>query len=78
MNIFAKEELVLDGFVQAAAPSGTDAYHVNGNALHGVLYLPVGKSKCLPLHDERLKEIQETFQGLSFLPFLNYERFLQN
>ena len=26
-----------------------------------VLYLPVGTSKCLPLHDERLKEIQETF-----------------
>ena len=60
MNIFAKEELVLvvlDGFVQAAAPSGTDAYHINGNALHMVLYLPVGTSKCLPLHDERLKEI---------------------
>ena len=50
---------------------GTDAYHINGNALHGVLYLPVGTytSKCLPLHDERLKEIQETFSngGLLFI-----------
>ena len=61
VDIFAKEELVRDGFVQAAAPSGTDAYHINRNALHRVLYLPVGRSKCLPLHDERLKEIQETF-----------------
>ena len=61
VHIFAKEELVRDGFVQAAAPSGTDAYHINRNALHSVLYLPVGTSKCLPLHDERLKEIQETF-----------------
>ena len=60
-DIFAKEELVRYGFVQAAAPSGTDAYHINRNALHIVLYLPVGTSKCLPLHDERLKEIQETF-----------------
>ena len=50
-------------------PSGTDAYHINGNALHSVLYLPVGTSKCLPLHDERLKEIQETFSngGLLFI-----------
>ena len=61
VDIFAKEELVRDGFVQATAPSGTDAYHININALHSVLYLPVGTSKCLPLHDERLKEIQETF-----------------
>ena len=44
-------------------PSGTDAYHINVNALHSVLYLPVGTSKCLPLHDERLKEIQETFSN---------------
>ena len=58
VDIFAKEELVRDGFVQATAPSGTDAYR---NALHSVLYLPVGTSKCLPLHDERLKEIQEIF-----------------
>ena len=63
MNIFAKEELVLDGFVQTAAPSGTDAYHTNGNALHSVLYLPVGTSKCLSLHSERLKEIQETLKS---------------
>ena len=50
-------------------PSGTDAYHINGNALLSVLYLPVGTSKCLPLHDERLKEIQETFSnsGLLFI-----------
>ena len=50
-------------------PSGTDAYHINGNALHGVLYLPVGTSKCLPLHDERLKEMQDTFSngGLLFI-----------
>ena len=70
VNIFAKEELVLDGFVQAAAPSGTDTYHINGNALHNVLYLPVGTSKCLPLHDERLKETQEIFSnsGLLFMP----------
>ena len=70
MNIFAKEELVLDGFVQAAAPSGTDAYHINGNALHSVLYLPVGTSKCLPLHHERLNKIQEIFSngGLLFMP----------
>ena len=40
-------------------PSGTDAYLINGNALHSVLYLPVGTGKCLPLHDERLKETQE-------------------
>ena len=45
VDIFAKEELVRDGFVQAAAPSGTDAYHINRNALHSVLYLPVGTSK---------------------------------
>ena len=70
VNIFAKEELVLDGFVQAAAPSGSDAYHINGNALHNVLYLPVGTSKYLPLPDERLKEIQEIFNngGLLFMP----------
>ena len=61
VDIFAKEELVRDGFVQAAAPSGTDVYHININALHSVLYLLVGTSKCLPLHGERLKEIQETF-----------------
>ena len=61
VDIFSKEELVRDGFVQAAAPSGIDAYHININALHSVLYLPVGTSKCLPLHDERLNEIQETF-----------------
>ena len=50
-------------------PSGTDAYHINGNALDSVLYLPVGTSKCLPLHDERLKEILETFSngGLLFI-----------
>ena len=50
-------------------PSGTDAYHINGNALHNVLYLPVGTSKCLPFHDERLKEIEETFSdgGLLFI-----------
>ena len=50
-------------------PSGTDAYHINGNALYSVLCLPVGTSKCLPLHDERLKEIQETFSngGLLFI-----------
>ena len=50
-------------------PSGTDAYHINGNAFHSVLYLPVGTSKCLPLHDERLKDIQETFSngGLLFI-----------
>ena len=48
-------------------PSGTDAYHINGNALHSVLYLPVGTSKCLPLHDERLKEIQESFSNGSLL-----------
>ena len=57
--MFAKEELILDVFVLAAVPSGTDAYLINGNALHSVLYLPVGTSKCLPLHDERLKETQE-------------------
>ena len=61
VDIFSKEELVRYGFVQAAAPSTTDAYHINRNAVHSVLYLPVGTSKCLPLHDERLKEIQETF-----------------
>ena len=54
VNIFAKEELARYGFVQAAAPSGTDAYHINGHALHSVLYLHVGTSKSVPLHDERL------------------------
>ena len=28
MKIFAKEELVRDGFVQAAAPSGTAVYSI--------------------------------------------------
>ena len=50
-------------------PSGTDAYLINGNALHSVLYLPVGTGKCLPLHDERLKETQEKISngGLLFI-----------
>ena len=50
-------------------PYGTDEYHINGNALHSALYLPVGTSKCLPLRDERLKEIQDTFSngGLLFI-----------
>ena len=49
--------------------SGTDAYLINENALHSVLYLPVVTSKCLPLHDERLKETQEKISngGLLFL-----------
>ena len=38
VDIFAKEELVRDGFVQAAAPSGTDAYHINRNALHTLTF----------------------------------------
>ena len=67
--MFAKEELVLDVFVYAAVPSGTDAYLINGNALHSVLYLPVGTGKCLPLHDERLKETHEKISngGLLFI-----------
>ena len=50
-------------------PSGTDAYLINGNALHSVLYLPVGTSKCLSLDDERLKETQEQISngGLLFI-----------
>ena len=77
VDIFSKEELVRDGFVQAAAPSGTDAYPINRNALHSVLYLPVGTSKCLPLHDERLKEIQETFSMTGQKPFTMVSKRLQ-
>ena len=40
-----KEELGRDGFVQAAAPSGTAAYLINGKTLHSLFYLPVGTSK---------------------------------
>ena len=45
------------------------AYLINGNALHSVLYLPVGTSKYLPLHDDRLKETQEKISngGLLFI-----------
>ena len=67
MKIFAKEELGRDGFVQATAPSGTAVYPINGNALHSLLYLPVGTSTCLYLHDERLKGMQDTFCNIGSL-----------
>ena len=43
--------------------------HTTSTEMHSVLYVPVGTIKCLPLHDERLKEIQETFSngGLLFI-----------
>ena len=56
-------------------PSGNDAYHINGNALHSVLYLPVDTSKYLPLHDERLKEIQETFSNGTWLTLQAYYKY---
>ena len=62
-----KEELGRDGFVQAAAPSGTAAYLINGKTLHSLFYLPVGTSKCLPLHGERLKGMQDTFSNVGIL-----------
>ena len=77
VDIFSKEELVRDGFVQAAAPCGIDAYHLNRNALHSVLYLPVGTSKCLPLHDERLSEIQDTFSMIGQKTFTMVSKRLQ-
>ena len=62
-----KEELGRDGFVQAAAPSGTAAYLINGKTLHSLLYLPDGPSKCLPLHSERLKGMHYTFSNVGIL-----------
>ena len=44
--------------------------HTSSTEMHySVLYLPVGTSKCLPLHDERLKETQEKISngGLLFI-----------
>ena len=67
VKIFAREELGRDGFVQAAAPSGTAAYLINGKTLHSLLYLPVGTSKCLSLQGERLKCIQTAFSNVGLL-----------
>ena len=67
MERFGKEELGRDGFVQAAAPSGTAAYLINGTTLHSLLYSPVCTSKFLPLHRERLKGTQDTFTNVGIL-----------
>ena len=60
MKIFAKEELGRDGFVQAAAPSGTAAYLINGKTL----LITVGTSNVLPFHGERLKGMQDTLNNV--------------
>ena len=67
MKKLAKEELGRDGIVRAAALSSTAAYLINGNTLHSLLYLPVGTSKCLPLHCDRLKGMQDTFSNIGIL-----------
>ena len=67
MKRLVEVELGRDGFVQAAAPSGTAAYLINGETLQSLLYLPVGTSKCLPLHGERLKGMHDTFSNVGIL-----------
>ena len=57
----SNEELDEDGFVQAATPFATAAGLINRKTQHSLLHLPVGTSKCLPLHGERLKGVQDTF-----------------
>ena len=56
-----------DGVVQAAARSGTATHLINGKTLHSFFYLPVGTSKCLPLHGERLKGMHDTFSNVGIL-----------
>ena len=67
MKRSVKEELGRDGFVQAAAPSGTAGKLINGTTLHSLFYLPVGTRKCLSLHGERLKGMHDTFSNVGIL-----------
>ena len=63
MNIvkeYAKQELG-PNFIKAAAPSGTAAFLIGGETLHGMLSLPVGKAKLEPLQGERLQALQNKF-----------------
>ena len=53
--------------IQAAAPSGIAAYLINGKTLQSILYLPVGTSKCLPLHSGRMKGMHNTFSNVGIL-----------
>ena len=77
VDIFAKEELYeMDSFKQLRHPALMHD-HINRNALHSLLYLPVGTSKCLPLHDDRLKEIQETFSMTGQKTFTTVSKRLQ-
>ena len=54
-------------FVKSAAPSGTAAYLVNGETLHSLLYLPIGKTKLEPLQGERLADVQRRFLNVGVL-----------
>ena len=56
----------MDSFKQLRNPA---MMHTTSTEMHSVIYVPVGTIKYLPLHDERLKEIQETFSngGLLFI-----------
>ena len=54
-------------FVLTAAPSGTAAFLIGGETLHGMLYLPLGNSKLDPLIGERLFELQKKFQHVGIL-----------
>ena len=54
-------------FIRTAAPSGTAAFLIGGETLHGLLYLPIGNAKLQPLVGERLMELQKKFEPVGVL-----------
>jgi DNA replication protein DnaC len=66
VRALASQEVGSD-FVKAAAPSGTAAFLINGETLHSLFYLPIGKQEIEQLKGERLAELQQRFKNVGVL-----------
>ncbi|XP_070182372.1 uncharacterized protein [Littorina saxatilis] len=62
-----KDQQLPHNFVKSAAPSGTAAYQIGGQTLHGMLYLPVGKTEFKPLSGSALADLQKDFRETALL-----------
>lgn len=62
-----KDQQLSSNLIKTAAPSGTAAYQIGGETLHGMLRLPIGSGKLEPLSGIAQSSLQESFKETAVL-----------
>ncbi|XP_070203297.1 uncharacterized protein [Littorina saxatilis] len=64
---YVKDQQLSNNFIKTAAPSGTAAFQIGGETLHGMLHLPIGNGPLTPLTGSCQSSLQEVFKETAIL-----------